>query len=98
MVCFSGEDDVAVMQAACKFAEMVQQCTMQRGDIPLRILGPAPMNVAMVKHQYRYKLTIKCRNDASFRAMMRETLAAYGAAKLPGKASVYLDFYSNADL
>ena len=46
----------------------------------------------------RYKLTLKCRNDAAFRALLQETLHAYDAEKLPQKASVILDFNSDGDL
>ena len=46
----------------------------------------------------RYKLTLKCRNDAAFRALLHETLDAYDAEKLPQKASVILDFNSDGDL
>ena len=56
------------------------------------------MNIAMVNNHYRYKLTLKCRNDNAFRALMGEALAAYSAAGWPGKVSVYLDFHSDADI
>ena len=86
------------MAAARAFAQFVQQETQARGGIPLRILGPAPMNVSMVGGRYRYKLTLKCRNDAAFRAMLRAALARYGEADWPRKAAVFLDFHSDADL
>ena len=56
------------------------------------------MNVAMVNHHYRYKLTLKCRNDTAFRTLLRETLDAYAKEKLPQKASVIVDFNSDGDL
>ncbi len=72
--------------------------TQRRSGMPLRLLGPAPMNIAMVNNHYRYKLTLKCRDDNAFRAMLRDALAEYNAAGWPGKVSVYLDFHSDADI
>ena len=56
------------------------------------------MNILMLGGRYRYKLTLKCRNDAQFRALLRAALDAYAAEKLPGKASVVIDFNSDGDL
>ena len=52
----------------------------------------------MLGGKYRYKLTLKCRNDAKFRALMRAALDAYAAEKLPAKATVTLDFNSDGDI
>ncbi len=98
MVGFTGTDDLAVQQAACAFAALVQQNSAGNREIPLRILGPAPMNVLMVNHRYRYKLTLKCRADSHFRTMLRRSLDAYNEAGWPGKASVSIDFHSDADV
>ena len=95
---FSGAKEPEVLAASRAFAADVQRLAQRRSGIPLRILGPAPMNIAMVNNHYRYKLTLKCRNDNAFRALMGEALAAYSAAGWPGKASVYLDFHSDADI
>ena len=98
MVGFSGGDEAAVLRAARAFAAFVQSETQRRGGVPLRLLGPAPMSVAMVKRQYRYKLTLKCRGDKAFRAMLRAALAQYDAGGWASKASVTIDFHSDADL
>ena len=62
------------------------------------MLGPVPMNIAMLGGRYRYKLTLKCRNDAKFRALLRAALDAYASEKLPAKTSVVVDFNSDGDL
>ena len=53
----------------------------------------------MYKRQdrYRYKLTIKCRNDKAFRAMLADVMQDYSAEGLPSKAAVTLDFNSDGD-
>ncbi|MEG1104046.1 MAG: primosomal protein N', partial [Oscillospiraceae bacterium] len=75
-------------------AEFAEKCD----KIPLRILGPAPMNILMINNSYRYKLTVKCRNDKQFRSLMNDALVAYNKEGLVNKASVYLDFNSDADI
>lgn len=95
---FSGEKEAEVLAAARAFAAAVQRLVQQRGGIPLRLLGPAPMHVTMVNGQYRYRLTLKCRNDGAFRALLGEALAAYQAEGWPARVSVYVDFHSDADL
>lgn len=98
MAGFSGKNEAAVLQAARAFAAFVQAETQRRGGVPLRLLGPAPMSVAMVKQQYRYKLTLKCRGDKAFRAMLRAALEQYDAGGWASKASVTIDFHADADL
>ena len=95
---FSGEKEAEVLAAARAFAAAVQRLVQQRGGIPLRLLGPAPMHVTMVNNQYRYRLTLKCRNDSAFRALLGDTLAVYQAEGWPAKASVSVDFHTDADL
>lgn len=84
---FSGAKEPEVLAASRAFAADVQRLAQQRSGIPLRILGPAPMNIAMVNNHYRYKLTLKCRNDNAFRALMGEALAGSTTrAGWPGKS------------
>ena len=66
--------------------------------MPLRVLGPAPMNILMVNDRYRYKLTIKCRNDRAFRAMLGRVLGLYSNEGLPARAAVTVDMNSDGDL
>ena len=56
------------------------------------------MAIAMLGGKYRYKLTLKCRNDAAFRALLRRALDDYAAEKLPQKAAVTVDFNTDGDL
>ncbi len=98
IVGFSGEKDSEVLNAAHSFAEMLKAHAAENKKIPLRILGPAPMNIQMVKDLYRYKLTLKCRNDAAFRALVSDALADYSKEGLPSRAGIFIDFNSDADI
>lgn len=98
VVGFVGPQEGAVALAAHRFGTLLAERAAQCPRMPLRLLGPAPMGIAMLNGKYRYKLTLKCRNDAAFRALLRETLDAYAQEKLPQKAAVILDFHSDGDL
>ncbi len=95
---FVGAQEGAVLIAAQRFGSLLAERAAQRPGLPLRILGPAPMNITMLNGKFRYKLTLKCRNDTAFRTLLRETLDAYAKEKLPQKASVIVDFNSDGDL
>ena len=84
--------------AAHRFGILLAERAAEQPQMPLRLLGPAPMAITMLNGKYRYKLTLKCRNDAKFRALMRAALDAYAAEKLPAKATVTLDFNSDGDI
>ena len=98
VVGFVGDKESEVLTAAVRFGQLLGETAAQNPQMPLRILGPAPMNIVMLNSKYRYKLTLKCRNDVQFRAVMRQTLDAYDKEKLPAKASVILDFNSDGDI
>ena len=95
---FVGAQEGAVLIAAQRFGSLLAERAAQRPSLPLRILGPAPMNITMLNGKFRYKLTLKCRNDTAFRTLLRETLDAYAKEKMPQKASVIVDFNSDGDL
>ena len=94
---FSGEKDGVTLAAAARFGALLTDRAKQQPKMPLRLLGPAPMNVVLIKDRYRYKLTIKCRNDKAFRALLADVMQDYAAAGLPAKAAVTLDFNSDGD-
>ena len=95
---FVGAQEGAVAMAAHRFGILLAERAAEQPQMPLRLLGPAPMAITMLNGKYRYKLTLKCRNDAAFRTLLRQTLEAYAQEKLPQKASVILDFNSDGDL
>lgn len=94
---FSGEKDGETLAAAARFGALLTQRAKQQPNMPLRLLGPAPMNVVLIKDRYRYKLTVKCRNDRAFRALLSDVMQDYSAEGLPAKAAVTLDFNSDGD-
>ena len=98
MVGFSGPREADVAHAAARFSALLGQLAAAQPELPLRVLGPTPCSIAKINEKYRYKLTVKCRGDKAFRALMRGVLAAYEKEKLPAKAAVILDMHSDGDL
>ena len=98
VVGFAGPKEIEVARAAARFAALLGQQAAQQPDLPLRVLGPTPGNIEKINEAYRYKLTVKCRNDRRFRDLIRETLTLYEQEKLPGKATVVVDLHSDGDI
>ena len=95
---FAGGKEIEVARAAARFSALLGQQAARQPDLPLRVLGPTPGNIEKINDTYRYKLTIKCRNDRRFRDLVRETLGLYEQDKLPSKASVVVDLHSDGDI
>ena len=95
---FAGGKEIEGARAAARFSALLGQQAARQPDLPLRVLGPTPGNIEKINDTYRYKLTIKCRNDRRFRDLVRETLGLYEQEKLPSKASVVVDLHSDGDI
>ena len=95
---FAGAKENEVARAAARFSALLGQQAAKQPDLPLRILGPTPGSIEKINDTYRYKLTVKCRNDRRFRDLIRETLTLYEQEKLPGKATVVVDLHSDGDI
>jgi len=98
VVGFSGLKESEVARAAARFATLLGRQAAKQPELPLRVLGPTPGNIEKINGNYRYKLTVKCRNDRRFRDLMRETLGLYEQEKLPTKATVVVDLHSDGDI
>ena len=95
---FAGPKESEVARAAARFAALLGQQAAKQPDLPLRVLGPTPGSIEKINDTYRYKLTIKCRNDRRFRDLVRSTLELYEREKLPSKATVAVDLHSDGDI
>ena len=98
VVGFAGPKEIEVARAAARFAALLGQQAAKQPNLPLRVLGPTPGSIEKINDSYRYKLTVKCRNDRRFRDLIRETLTLYEQEKLPGKATVVVDLHSDGDI
>ena len=95
---FAGAKEIETARAAARFAALLGQQAAKQPDLPLRVLGPTPSSIEKINDTYRYKLTIKCRNDRRFRDLVRSALELYEQEKLPSKATVAVDLHSDGDI
>ena len=92
LVGFVSESAVLTSRAAGEFMQrMTQLLRSDYPDIPLRVLGPSPASVFKVSNKYRYKLLLKCRNDARFREMLSRMLVSFSADREYNAVTVYAD-------
>ena len=98
VVGFAGPKESEVARASARFAALLGRQAAKQPDLPLRVLGPTSGSIEKINDSYRYKLTVKCRNDRRFRDLIRETLTLYEQEKLPGKATVVVDLHSDGDI
>ena len=98
VVGFAGPKESEAARASARFAALLGRQAAKQPDLPLRVLGPTPGSIEKINDSYRYKLTVKCRNDRRFRDLIRETLTLYEQEKLPGKATVVVDLHSDGDI
>lgn len=98
VVGFAGAKEPEVARAAARFAALLGEQAAQQPDLPLRVLGPTPSSIEKINDTYRYKLTVKCRNDRRFRDLIRHTLELYEKEKLPSRATVVVDLHADGDI
>ncbi len=70
---FIGEDENKVALCAKKFFEILKELNSQSKE-KLIVLGPSPAKISKLNKQYRYRLSIKCRNSKNIRALFNEIL------------------------
>ena len=69
------------------FIEIKRLLSDEYKDVKIIILGPAPASVVRVNNRYRYRMIIKCKNNAKFRKMLRQATEI----KLPRDAAYTVD-------
>lgn len=94
---FSGTDNEKTAAAADIFAEKIAEGVENiTSKMPIRVLGPSKCNFERINGKYRYRIIIKCRNNADFRSFIGGIRSE--TAKMPQfrEVSVYLDM--NGDI
>ena len=92
MVGFVGINDEEVSRAADAFLQSLRFHTQREySDVPIRALGPSPASVKKVSGRYRYKIILKCRNNARFREMMHILLCESGSDPANKEVTTYAD-------
>lgn len=69
------------------FKEIKRLIESEYKEVKLIILGPSPASIPRVQGRYRYRMIIKCKNNSTFRKMLKSALRI----KLSGDAAVWVD-------
>ena len=83
---FRGVNQERVEQAAGVFLEGLKSRLEEGADIRLIALGPMPERVLRMGGTYRYRVLLKCRFNAPFRAFLSETLREF--MRTPAAANI----------
>ena len=61
-------------------------------------MGPTPFLVERVSDKYRYKIIVKCKNNRTFRALLREAIAALAQQVSLRDVAVGVDFHPDNEI
>jgi primosomal protein N' (replication factor Y) len=92
LVGFSGPFQEKTQQVALRMLDIIKELIQTRyPDLPIKILGPAPAQIAKVGGKYRVRMIIKCKNNKQFRGMLSAALIQFGQQKGLGGVTAYAD-------
>ena len=72
-VSFVGENENTVALSAKKFFEILKELNADNRE-KLIVLGPGPAKLSKLNNQYRYRLSVKCKNSKNIRELINEII------------------------
>ena len=88
-VAFTHTSEATAAKDARSFLDIIRKISPEY-SIPLVVLGPVAFDVAMVSKNYRWRLSIKCKNNPTFRQFLNRAIEIYLKNK-ENKSSVYVN-------
>ena len=76
-VALTADSMQAAKDAANHFFVLLKTALAEHTDIKIIVLGPSPASVVKVSAKYRYRLILKVKNTAKFRALMQRVLQEF---------------------
>lgn len=89
-VSFIGENENTVAMCSKTFLDILKELN-ETGKHKLIVLGPSPAKILKLNSQYRYRLSVKCKNSKNIRMMFNEILKRISKIKNYKDISVTLD-------
>ncbi len=94
----TAREEKTAAAAAAFFGGLVEKIQKKRyNNMPIRVLGPAPMRVAYINDIFRYRLILKCRGDRQFRDFLRVCMQEWDQSAYNHKAKLFVDFKNELD-
>ena len=90
-VSFVGENENTVALCSKKFLDILKELNHDNA-YKLIVLGPSPAKIYKLNSQYRYRLSIKCRNSKNIRMMFNEISKRLSKIKAYKDVAVSMDF------
>ena len=72
-ISFVGENENTVALSAKKFFEILKELNSDNRE-KLIVLGPGPAKLSKLNNQYRYRLSVKCKNSKNIRELINEII------------------------
>lgn len=85
------DENKAALCAKSFFENLVELNRTDYKNEKLIVLGPSPSKISKLKNNYRYCLTLKCKNSKSVRKMLNDILKNIGKIKEYKSVSVSVD-------
>jgi primosomal protein N' (replication factor Y) len=89
-VSFIGENENTVALCAKAFLDVLKEINNDN-SMKLIVLGPSPAKIFKINSQFRYKLSVKCRNSKNIRLMFNEILKKIAKMKEYKDVAVSID-------
>ncbi len=92
VVGFSGIDENKTRVAAKMFFNSFKASASEKyPELKLIVLGPMQPRISKISGKYRYRMIVKCKNNAKFRSFMSELLVNFGKDTKFSDVNVFAD-------
>lgn len=91
-VLFISQSEAAAGKSAKYFFDLIVKAVSgEYGGVALKVMGPIKPRIDKINGKYRYKLTIKCKNNIKFRKMMSSLIIEYHTKPKKPNAAISVD-------
>lgn len=92
ILCFAGEEDCRVQKGTEAVLELMnEKLRALQPKTPVRVLGPVKCSYGKINGKYRYRIIMKCKNNAEMRMFIRELLTDGARLREMNKITFYAD-------
>ena len=90
--CFSGNEDISARLGADAVLRLMnEKLKALQPKTPVRVLGPVRCSYGRINGKYRYRIIMKCKNNAEIRSFISDVLTASARIKEMKNIALYAD-------
>lgn len=95
--CFSGVNDEIVKNGAESVLQLMNKMLRDLSPkTPVRVLGPVKCSYGRINGKFRYRIIMKCKNNAEMRSFIRNVLTSAPKLREMSKVALYADMNGDA--